>query len=91
MYVCVKLGSQVDKASALQSEDVGSIPVYYRFANPFSKEFNFENADNSPFKQSISNCVESTIQPGSHKEITWLHTQYITRQLSWHVSSLLTL
>jgi len=47
MYVCVKLGSQVDKASALQSEDVGSIPVYYRFANPFSKEFNFENADYS--------------------------------------------
>jgi len=44
------------------------------------------------FKQGIKNCVECTIQPGSHKEITWVHThtQYITRQLSWHVSSLLT-
>jgi len=33
-------------------------------------------------KQGIRNCVESTIQPGYHKEITWVHTQYITRQLS---------
>jgi len=31
-------------------------------------------------KQGIRNCVESTIQPGSHKEITRVpntHTQYI--------------
>jgi len=44
------------------------------------------------FKQGIRNYVESTIQPGSHKEITRVHThtQYIIRQLSWHVNSLLT-
>jgi len=27
---------------------VGSIPVYGHLTTPFSKEFNFDNADNSP-------------------------------------------
>jgi len=34
------------------------------------------------FEQGIKNCVESTIQPGSHKEITRVHTHN-----TLHVSS----
>jgi len=45
------------------------------------------------FKQGIKNCVESTKQPGSHKEKTKVHTHntlHVSSRDTWHVSSLLT-
>jgi len=86
-YVTVNLQSIsfVDRVQVRHNTDLlGMYLMIYWSMNALEHR----RIDDVDIKQGIKNCVST--QPGSHKEITWIHTQYITLQHSWHVSSLLT-